>query len=398
MASIARATRTMTPTSCPRITSAPFMMPTATAAAVPSTRSCTGSPPRMWPIVPLREGPITTGSPRTRNSRSRRMISRFCWMVFPNPKPGSTKMRSRDSPVATADSIRSSTKFSTSATTPAAVPSEEAHFEVPYPCISTTVHRGLTPLKSPYRHRFKDVHRVLLSLEEVRQHRGLSITGVPEMPERPGIFNRPQQCVVVGFRIRAVPTPAQWADCQHRHFAASGLSTAARLACAFVPGRKEHSAVPPGARGEYFGNDGRKPPIPLPGFTVMHAVAHVGRDPDEVRQRSSRQVHIEFGKRNHLPAAGRVRGDVGVVDERTVLLGVLAGGASQKACRGQPFHIGLPGPLMRLDLIGEILTGDGTVCAVIRDPESISPGQRDVVGQAGMCDGIVRIRHRIIPR
>ena len=130
----------------------------------------------------------------------------------------------------------------------------------------------------------------------------------------------------------------------------------------------------------------------------MHAVAHVGRDPGEVGHRSAGKIRIELRERNHPPAAGRIRGDVGVVHERIVLLGVLAGGASQKACRGQPFHISLPGPLMRLDLIGEILTGDGTVRAVIRDPKGISPGQRDVVGQAGMCNGIVGIRHRIIPR
>src|SRR5207249_10092444 len=82
-----------------------------------------------------------------------------------------------------------------------------------------------------------------------------------------------------------------------------------------------------------------RPPTPVTYTLSLHdalPISHVGCDPDEVRQRSTGQVGIEFGKRNHLPAAGRVRGDVGVVDERTVLLGVLAGGASQKACRGQP--------------------------------------------------------------
>src|SRR5207249_8718088 len=98
-------------------------------------------------------------------------------------------------------------------------------------------------------------------------------------------------------RARAVPAPAQWADRQHGDVAPSGLSTAARLALAFVPGHKEHSAILPGARGEYFGNDGRKPPVPLGGFTVMHAVAHVGRDPGKVGHRSAGKIRIALRER-----------------------------------------------------------------------------------------------------
>ena len=70
MASVMRATRTMARTSCTRTRSAPPAIESATAAAVPSSRSSTVVF-SVLPIKDLREGPIRMGRPSTRNSDNR---------------------------------------------------------------------------------------------------------------------------------------------------------------------------------------------------------------------------------------------------------------------------------------------------------------------------------------
>src|ERR1700730_890672 len=106
MASAILATRTIALTSWTRTMSAPPAILSATAVAVPSSRSPAGRS-SVLPMNDLREGPINSGNPSWRNSDRRRMISRFSSRVFPKPMPGSTRMRSSVTPAARANSTLS---------------------------------------------------------------------------------------------------------------------------------------------------------------------------------------------------------------------------------------------------------------------------------------------------
>jgi len=90
--------------------SAPFRMAAVTAAAVPSTRSLGFSTPVILPVKCLRETPTQTGQPRPLNSPRWRIRRRLSSTLLPNPIPGSTTIRSRDTPADTAFPIRSSRK------------------------------------------------------------------------------------------------------------------------------------------------------------------------------------------------------------------------------------------------------------------------------------------------
>src|SRR5262249_16351904 len=84
IASVMRATRTIAFTSWARTTSTPFMIATATVAAVPSSRSCTGRF-KTLPMLPFLDVPMRSGRPSTVNSRRRRRISRFSSTARPKP-------------------------------------------------------------------------------------------------------------------------------------------------------------------------------------------------------------------------------------------------------------------------------------------------------------------------
>src|SRR5436190_1132779 len=60
-ASATRTTSRMAPTSCTRTSRAPLATASATAAAVPWSRSPVGRSPRSWPMKPLRDTPTSTG-------------------------------------------------------------------------------------------------------------------------------------------------------------------------------------------------------------------------------------------------------------------------------------------------------------------------------------------------
>src|SRR5918992_4722552 len=63
IASATRTVRAMCSTSWTRTTSAPLAIASATLAAVPSTRSLGGRPPRISPMKRLRDVPTSSGSP-----------------------------------------------------------------------------------------------------------------------------------------------------------------------------------------------------------------------------------------------------------------------------------------------------------------------------------------------
>src|SRR5690606_36399511 len=107
-AAIASATRTTSRidrTSCTRTHSMPASASAATAAAVANSRSSTGRPVSA-PRNDLRDGPTTSGRPSRRSSPIRAMMRGTSSARVPKPSPGSSRMRERSMPRATAYSTR----------------------------------------------------------------------------------------------------------------------------------------------------------------------------------------------------------------------------------------------------------------------------------------------------
>jgi hypothetical protein len=88
IASVTFATLTISFTSWTRIIFAPFMIEMATAAAVPSSLSVTGTSPSILPINAFLDGPIRIGFSKRVNSRRLLIISRLWLNVFPKPIQG----------------------------------------------------------------------------------------------------------------------------------------------------------------------------------------------------------------------------------------------------------------------------------------------------------------------
>src|SRR2546423_14917151 len=96
--------------------------------------------------------------------------------------------------------------------------------------------------------------------------------------------------------------------------AAGSRSTASRIARAFVKGDEEHAAVTEGGRPRARPHHGSQPGIAGRDRAVVHVVAHVWRDPDEIRNLAAAHVSGELGAGNNMRRAARsVGADVGVV-------------------------------------------------------------------------------------
>src|SRR5262249_35562725 len=89
-ASAIRTTSRIAPTARTRTARAPLPPASATAAAVPWSRSPVGRPPRSWPMNPLRDTPTSTGYPREATRSSCARSAQLCATVFPKPMPGSS--------------------------------------------------------------------------------------------------------------------------------------------------------------------------------------------------------------------------------------------------------------------------------------------------------------------
>ena len=79
----------MAATSCTRTKCAPFSTEAATAAAVANTVSSSVPCARK----DLREGPVRIGYSNLANSPNRAIISEFCSLRLPKPRPGSSTIR-----------------------------------------------------------------------------------------------------------------------------------------------------------------------------------------------------------------------------------------------------------------------------------------------------------------
>ena len=76
---------------------APFRAATTASATLPWIRSATGRPVSV-PTIDLRDKPTNRGSPSSLSSSSRLSSSRLCSRVLPKQNPGSSRMRSADTP------------------------------------------------------------------------------------------------------------------------------------------------------------------------------------------------------------------------------------------------------------------------------------------------------------
>ena len=86
----------------------------------------------------------------------------------------------------------------------------------------------------------------------------------------------------------------------------------------------------------------------------MHVIAHVGRDPGEIRDAARRKIGAQLCEWDHMRgAARRIGADVVVVDEGIVLLHVGIRVADE-AARGHAFHICLPGSPRGLHLVRNV--------------------------------------------
>ena len=130
----------------------------------------------------------------------------------------------------------------------------------------------------------------------------------------------------------------------------------------------------------------------------MHVVAHVGRDPDVVRDRSTREIRTQLGEGHHVRGAARGIGpDVVVVDPGIVLLHVGIG-IAHEARRRHALEVRLPAPATALDLVREVRRADPTGGAVARDAEGAARRHGEVVRQARMADAVILCRQPIALR
>jgi hypothetical protein len=103
-------------TSCTRTSFAPFCTAISAAAAEPAARSGKARPVSV-PIIPLRDSPASTGTPRSVKRDSARSNARLWSSVLPKPKPGSITMRFLSMPLISQAKMRCARKRCTSETT-----------------------------------------------------------------------------------------------------------------------------------------------------------------------------------------------------------------------------------------------------------------------------------------
>src|SRR5262249_31634057 len=110
-------TSRIAPTSCTRSRRAPRATASATAAAVPYSRSPTPAPPSSAPRNPLPDTPTSTASPRAGSTSRWASSARLCATVLPKPMPGSITIAPRATPASRAAAARRARNAATSETT-----------------------------------------------------------------------------------------------------------------------------------------------------------------------------------------------------------------------------------------------------------------------------------------
>src|SRR5256712_354131 len=158
-----------------------------------------------------------------------------------------------------------------------------------------------------------------------------------------------------------------------------------------TPGKKEAPAVAVSGRSGDPRYDIAKPGITGRDRTVVGVVAHVGSDPDEVRDLAGAHVQPELRELHDVGgAARRVVADVRVVHEGVVFHRVIAGGGPHVAGRGHVLHVGLPRTPARFHLVRDVRRVHIAGGAVTGDPKGAAGRQRGVVGQTRMgCREVV---------
>jgi len=122
---------------------------------------------------------------------------------------------------------------------------------------------------------------------------------------------------------------------------------------------------------------------------VVRRVADIRLDPDQIGHLPGCKVGIQLGERHdHLLTAVRIQADVIEVDKRIVLL-VVTHCTAYETWLGHVFLIGLPTQPSCLNQISQVRCVNEAICAVGLNPESVAADQCDVIGQAGVADGVV---------
>ena len=192
--------------------------------------------------------------------------------------------------------------------------------------------------------------------------------------------------------------PSQRRDHQGDDAPAGGIRAAPGVRAAFIPRDEQRPTVAECRRVEDGGHLVAEPGVPGRDGTVVHVVAHVGRDPDVVGDRSAREIRTELGEGHHVRAAARRIGtDVVVVDPGIVLLHVGIG-IAHEARRRHALEVRLPAPATALDLVREVRRADPTGGAVARDAEGAAGRHGEVIRQARMANAVVLCRQPIALR
>src|SRR3984893_19063281 len=114
------------------------------------------------------------------------------------------------------------------------------------------------------------------------------------MGEAEAILDRPQQAVVILRNFRTEPADRLRRDDQRGDMPAPRITAAGCVARPFIPGDEEHAAVAERRRSGDGWNDAVQPRVTGGDRAVVGVVAHVGRDPYEVRDLPAAHVDPEL--------------------------------------------------------------------------------------------------------
>src|ERR1700694_4814738 len=119
---------------------------------------------------------------------------------------------------------------------------------------------------------------------KVLAHRhGAGTAGAAQPGHTPGILDRPQEAVVGLRDARLKSCPSYRRDHQRDNPSTGGVRAASGIGAPFVPGDEENAAVTERRRVQDGGNLLAEPAISGCDRTIVHVVAHVGRDPGVTR-------------------------------------------------------------------------------------------------------------------
>ena len=129
----------------------------------------------------------------------------------------------------------------------------------------------------------------------------------------------------------------------------------------------------------------------------MHIITHVRGDPDIVGQMVVSNVCSKLREGNDMGGTtSRVQANIVIVQKRVMLLHVEAiRGIASVARRRHTLHIGFPGTTTCFNLIGQIGSMLKTGGAIVAQTKSVSSGECQVIGKAGMCNSIILCRQSV---